>query len=99
MVFRRISTLDAIDLVVNTAKEAISGARWERGTKKYCLVATLDIKNAFNSAKWDRIMEALAKMQVPGYLQRIVASYFTDRVLKYDTESCPKEYRVLTVWF
>ena len=57
-------------------------------------MVTLDIKNAFNSAKWDRIMEALAKMQVPGHLQRIVASYFTDRVLKYDTESGPKEYRV-----
>ncbi|GBP15361.1 Probable RNA-directed DNA polymerase from transposon X-element [Eumeta japonica] len=44
------STLDAINLVVNTAREAIAGTRWKGGTKKYCLVATLDIKNAFNSA-------------------------------------------------
>ena len=88
------STLDAIDLVVSTAKEAISGTRWKGGKKKYCLVATLDIKNAFNSARWDCIMEALVKMQVPGYLRRMVASYFTDRVLKYDTEIGPKEYHV-----
>ncbi|CAH2092422.1 unnamed protein product [Euphydryas editha] len=88
------STLDAIDLVVSTAKEAIAGTRWKGGTKKYCLVATLDIKNAFNSAKWDCIMKALSDMKVPGYLRRMVASYFTDRVLKYDTKTGPKEYRV-----
>ncbi|KMQ84101.1 reverse transcriptase, partial [Lasius niger] len=93
--FRRgRSTLDAIDLVVNTVRETISGTRWRRGTKKYCLVATLDIKNAFNSAKWDCIMEALTGRSVPGYLRRMIVSYFTDRVLKYDTESGPKEYRV-----
>ncbi|XP_015123442.1 uncharacterized protein LOC107045635 [Diachasma alloeum] len=88
------STLNAIDLVVNTAKEAISGTRWREGTKKYCLVATLDIKNAFNSVKWDCIMKALETMNVPGYLRRMVASYFTNRILKYDTESGPKEYQV-----
>lgn len=60
----------------------------------YCLVATLDIKNVFNSAKWDCIMEALERMDVPGYLQKMVASYFTDRVLKYDTKNGPQEYRV-----
>ncbi|XP_015509714.2 uncharacterized protein LOC107216897 [Neodiprion lecontei] len=88
------STLDAIDLVVNTAKEAIAGKRWRRGTKKYCLVAALDIKNAFNSANWDCIMRALEEKQVPGYLCRMVASYFTSRVLRYDTQSGPKEYNI-----
>ncbi|GBP05040.1 Probable RNA-directed DNA polymerase from transposon X-element [Eumeta japonica] len=52
------STLDAISLVVNTAKEAIAGTRWKGGAKKYCLVAALDIRNAFNSANWDCIMQA-----------------------------------------
>lgn len=88
------STLDAINLVVSTAKDAIAGTRWKGGTKKYCLVATLDIRNAFNSANWDRIMQALEEKNVPGYLRRIVASYFTDRVLKYDTENGAKEYDV-----
>lgn len=88
------STLDAIDLVVQTAKEAISGTRWKGGGKKYCLVVTLDIKNAFNSAKWDCIMEALGKMNVPAYLRRMVASYFTDRILIYDTEAGPQEHKI-----
>ncbi|XP_015124582.1 restin homolog [Diachasma alloeum] len=81
-------------MVVNTARDTISGKRWLNGTKKYCLVITLDIKNAFNSAKWDRIIEALSKCNVPRYLQRIIGSYFTGSVLKYDTECGSKEYRV-----
>ena len=88
------STLDTIDLVVKTAKEAISGTRWKNGEKDYCLVATLDIKNGFNSARWNRIVEALERMKVPLYLPKMVASYLSDRILKYDTKEGPKEYRV-----
>lgn len=88
------STLDAISLVVDTAKEAIAGTRWKGGTKKYCLVAALDIRNAFNSANWDCIMRALEEKSVPGYLRRIVASYFTHRVLRYNTKNGPREYHI-----
>lgn len=88
------STLDAIDLVTSIAKEAASGERWKGGKKQYCVIVALDIKNAFNSARWDRIMEALTMMEVPGYLLKMVASYFSGRILKYDTEEGPKEYQV-----
>ncbi|GBP21618.1 Probable RNA-directed DNA polymerase from transposon X-element [Eumeta japonica] len=88
------STLDAINLVVNTAREAIAGTRWKGGTKKYCLVATLEIRNAFNSANWECIMQALREKNVPEYLCKIVASYFTDKILKYDTKNSPREYNI-----
>ena len=91
---RKHSTVDAINRVVSVAREAISGQRWKGGTKKYCLMVALDIKNAFNSAKWDCIMQALNNMNVPGYLRRIVGSYLTDRILQYDTEDGPREYKV-----
>ncbi|CAB0039013.1 unnamed protein product [Trichogramma brassicae] len=45
------STMDAIEDVVSAAREAIAGKRWYRGTKKYCAVVTLDVRNAFNSAR------------------------------------------------
>src|ERR1700709_225241 len=83
-------TLDAIKPVVSTAKEATAGKRWKGGTMKYCAIVTLDIKNAFNTANWGQIMMALQRMGVPGYLLRIIG----DRVLIYDTEDGPKEYRV-----
>ncbi|XP_044590869.1 uncharacterized protein LOC123269324 [Cotesia glomerata] len=39
-------------------------------------------------------MQALREENVPEYLCRIVASYFTDRVLKYDTKNGLKEYDI-----
>ena len=88
------STVDAINLVVNIAKDTISGTRWKNGEKQYCAVVTLDMQNAFNSARWDRIMEALDQFGTPKYLQKLIASYFTDRILQYDTDDGLKVYRV-----
>ena len=39
-------------------------------------------------------MRALKEKQVPEYLYRMVESYFTNRVLKYDTKSGWKDYGV-----
>lgn len=88
---RRRSTLDAIDLVVKTVRRATADKRWTGGTIQYCLPPTLDIKNAFNSVRWDCIMDALSMMDVPAYLRRFVANF---TVLKYDMEDSQKEYRV-----
>ncbi|CAB0036930.1 unnamed protein product [Trichogramma brassicae] len=49
--FRRgRSTVDAIESVTTAAREAVGGAR---GSRKYCAVITLDVRNAFNSARLD----------------------------------------------
>lgn len=93
--FRRArSTVDAIRTVVDIARNATSGSGGPSGTMKYCAVITLDIKNAFNSANWTRILKALKMFSVPAYLLRMIRSYFCDRVLEYDTEEGPKKYAV-----
>jgi len=79
------STLDAIRMVTGTAAEAIRRKRWKGGTKKYCLLVTLDIKNAFNTANWTRIMQALRRLRTPEYLTRVVDRYLGERVLIFDT--------------
>ena len=62
------STIDAIKMVTGLAENAIHG----RGsTSKYCIVVTLDVRNAFNSANWNLIRESLAKIGVPAYLAAI----------------------------
>lgn len=91
---KRRSTVDAINVVVNTARKAIEDKRWKRGSKKYCAIITLDIKNAFNSAKWRCIQDALQKLRVPLYIRRIVADCFSRRVLRYNIDNDPKEYKV-----
>ena len=89
------SAVDAINLVVNIAKDTISGTRWKNGEKQYCAIVTLDMQNVFNSASWDRIMEALDQFGTPKYLQKLIPSYFTDRILQYDIDDGLKVYRVI----
>lgn len=72
----------------------MAGKRWKRGSKKYCLVVALDIKNAFNSARWDTICLTLDGSRVPDYLKRMVKSYLSARSLVYDTKKGPHEYKV-----
>ncbi|CAB0037521.1 unnamed protein product [Trichogramma brassicae] len=88
------STIDAIEDVISTAREAIAGKRWHRGTKKYCAMVTLDVRNAFNSARWDNILAALRRFLVPDYLLRIIANYFSARVLDFTTDEGPESYEV-----
>ena len=75
------STVDAIKDVVDTAKRAIEGRRWRRGAKQYCCVITLDVKNAFNTASWKHILQALRNMRVSTYIRDILKNYFRQRVL------------------
>ena len=88
------STIDAINQVVGKGNEAISEKRWKSGSKKYCLLVTLDMKNAFNSARWKNICQALDKPDVPAYLKNMIKSYLTNRLLVYDTQDGPKEYQI-----
>uniref|UniRef100_A0ABD2WY82 Reverse transcriptase domain-containing protein n=1 Tax=Trichogramma kaykai TaxID=54128 RepID=A0ABD2WY82_9HYME len=88
------STIDAIEDVISTGREAIAGKRWYCGTKKYCAEVTLVVRNAFNSARWDNILAALRRLFVPEYLLRIISSYFSARVLDFTTDDGPESYEV-----
>ncbi|KAH8279545.1 hypothetical protein KR026_010502, partial [Drosophila bipectinata] len=85
-------TVDAISLVRRIAAKAIEGTRWAGGSKEYCLIATLDIKNAFNTASWDAIVEALRNLRVPTGLVELIRSYLSDRTIRYETTSGSREH-------
>nr|AMS38363.1 hypothetical protein [Bactrocera tryoni] len=91
---KKRSTIDALREVVDTAKCAVSGKRWKGGTKKYCALITLDVKNAFNSAKWAHIIKALDEIRAPEYLINIIMSYFKNRRLIFDTDEGTKSYSI-----
>lgn len=82
--FRRgRSTIGAIKEVVNAAQIAQQGNQY---SKKIVLLATLDVRNAFNSARWSDILNALERrFQIPAYLLRILKDYLRDRELIYET--------------
>ena len=59
-----------------------------------CAIISLDVWNAFNTARWDNIMRALEDLSVPLYLRRVISSYLTDRTLLYDTDDGTHSYKI-----
>lgn len=83
--------MDAIARVTEIAASVKRG--WWRN-KGYCALITPDIRNVFNTARWDKIMLALVDRKTPTYLLHMMDSYLSDRLLIYDTEDGPAEYAV-----
>nr|CAH7765783.1 unnamed protein product [Callosobruchus chinensis] len=77
------STIGAIQEVVNYTNTAWAGNHRIRDS---CILVTLDVKNAFNSARWNDILAALQNhFSVTSYLLRIITDYLDDRELVYQT--------------
>ncbi|XP_046481057.1 uncharacterized protein [Neodiprion pinetum] len=91
--FRRgRSTTQAIGEVVRIAREA--NERKGRFAAP-CLLALLDVKNAFNAVGHNTILEALKdKKSIPAYLLDMVASYLGNRLLVYRTSDGQKTRRL-----
>ena len=86
------STIGAINDVVARVKATQRGNHYSR---KIVLLATLDIRNAFNSLRWADVLEALkTRFSVPGYLQRMLESYLSDRELIYHTSEGRRKKRI-----
>jgi hypothetical protein len=75
------STVDATQEVMKFAKVANSGS-W--GRKDFCALTTVDVANDFNSASWQRIVEALHHKNMPPWTIAIVQDYFRDRWVEDD---------------
>lgn len=56
----------------------------EVNNRRFCLAVSLDIKNAFNSVRWEDIVSSLVSWEVPWYLLRMSRSYLADRTGSID---------------
>lgn len=70
------STCDAILRVQQLATGSIREG-------KYVMGVSLDIKNAFNSIPWTRILDAPERNGFPSYIRRIIAAYLSERWIEY----------------
>lgn len=76
------STIGAIEDVIEGVRKAQAGNHFSR---RIVLLATLDVRNAFNSATWSDMIEALeTRFGAPAYIMKMVRSYLRDRVLIYE---------------
>ena len=77
------STIDAIGEVQQAVSRAESHNHYSR---RVVLLVTLDVKNAFNSARWVDMLEALRNtFRIPAYLLRLIENYLRQRLLIYET--------------
>ena len=88
------STVDAMRSEVDIARDAIEGEILRFGTKEYCGVVTLDVRNAFNSENWGRIIGGFLNIATPSYLMEIMNNNFQDRKVIYLTDKGEQEYLV-----
>ena len=59
------STVDAIQAVVNIATKARRGTGKRKG---FCALISTDIRNAFNTTRWNICIDAVVRKKVPNYL-------------------------------
>lgn len=86
------STIGAIGEVVEAVHKAEEACHQAR---PIVLLVTLDVKNAFNSARWDDMLEALERsFKVPTYLLDMIRDYLRDRWLLYDTTQGQRKRRI-----
>ncbi|XP_017796806.1 PREDICTED: RNA-directed DNA polymerase from mobile element jockey-like [Habropoda laboriosa] len=81
-------TMDAVERVVKFIQNGL-------GKGRYVVGESLDIRNAFNSARWGHIVKKLKQMGVKEALVDIIKSYLQDRkaVMKIEGEKMEWEVR------
>lgn len=82
------STMDAIREVMKSADKVNQTSYTHR---KFCLLITVDVQNAFNAANWEKIIAGLNDKGIRGHLIRIVQEYLQDREI---VTQHGKRYRV-----
>lgn len=55
--------------------------------KGFCALVSIDIRNAFNSVRWENCIEALETKSVPAYLTRMLDNYLSERWVVYEGDS------------
>ena len=77
--FRRVrSTIGAMKEVQGIVREVSAKAAQHKG---FCVLVTLDVRNAFNAARWSHILNELERRHVERYLIEMTRSYLSNRVL------------------
>lgn len=74
------SAVNAVKKLMETVDKSSTGPLRRR---HLCAVVALDVRNAFNTARWDRIEQALHQKTLPNYIIKIIQSYLSHTHLQY----------------
>lgn len=84
-------TVHAIKEVLDSAEKA---AAFSKNSRRLCAVITIDVRNAFNSASWQNILNDLRKRRIDEGLINLVASYLSEREILMEAEGILKAREV-----
>lgn len=84
-------TVDAINKVISIAREAEAHPH---SSRKLCAVITIDVKNAFNSASWQLILEELRGRGIQESLISVIRSYLSERHILLEAEETYKTVNI-----
>lgn len=85
-------TIDAVGRVLRIAERA-EAYTWKH--RRICVMITLDVRNAFNSASWHQILGELNKRGIDNNVLRLIDSYLSDRRIILDAG---QESRIIEVY-
>lgn len=83
--------MDAVNKVIEIAKGAKLLSRHKR---RLCILITIDVKNAFNSAPWYEICNELEKRNISPELVAITQSYLKERSIIIEDEHEVREIEI-----
>lgn len=84
-------TVDALMEVIKIARRAEAFTSQHR---RMCAVITLDVKNAFNSAPWQMILERLSQKNISSGLIGLIRSYLSRRRVLLEVDDTTKEIEI-----
>lgn len=89
------STIGAVRKVIETFRKTDEACH---AARPLTILVTLDVRNAFNSARWEDILGALKNpLRIPSYLYRVVGDYLNDRRITYETQEHLFIYRTFII--
>ena len=74
------STADA-----TTKLKQVASRAWQK--RQFCVAVSIDIRNAFNTMWWKKILQELSNARVPVYLLKIISSYLSSRTIEAETSA------------
>lgn len=80
-------TIDAVEKVLNIARQAAA-------KRELCVVVTLDVRNAFNNASWQIILNKLRERNISESLISVIASYLSERRILLQADGEHKYVRI-----
>lgn len=75
-----------VDAILTVTRRAMEAADYSHPYRRICAVITLDVRNAFNSASWQIILDVLKKRGINEGLIKLIGSYLSERVIIMEAE-------------